>query len=87
MFLFGETGKTTLNLNSGCPPAHFGVLMPTEQQPNKRISELVKIIKHVYQEEPELLLHNEGRRSGGMENMLGTQETFPRSLRCFYDRR
>lgn len=67
-------------------PAYFGVLMPTEQQPNKRISELVRVIKLVYHEEPELLLHNEGRRYGGMENMLGTQETLPRILWCFYDK-
>lgn len=62
MFLSGETGRTTLNLKLWLPPAHFGVLMPTEQQPNKRIPELGRVIKLVYHEEPELLLHNEGRR-------------------------
>lgn len=60
MFLSGKTGRTTLNLKLWLPPAHFGVLVPTEQQPNKRIPELGRVIKLVYHEEPELLLHNEG---------------------------
>lgn len=67
------------------PPAHFGVLMPTEQQPNKRIPELGRVIKLVYHEEPELLLYNEGRR-GVSWRILGTQETLPRNLWCFCDR-
>ena len=80
----GEAARATLKL--WLPPAHFGVLMPVDQQPNKRVPELVRVIKLAYREEPELLLRNEGRRWGDMENTLGTQGTLPGNLECFRDR-